>query len=91
MPLIIFLEISQHKTDLGTTRDGSKINERYKNELRLSVNFVILGHDANFRSDDMFYLTVLFVIFCIYTCKIKKVTPRFHLFKQYFRTALKKS
>ena len=63
------------------------LNDRGVNAVSITLNesIVLFGHDVNFRSDDTFDLIILVAKFFIYKCKVKKIIPQFHFFKQYLR------
>ena len=63
------------------------INDRDVNAVSITLNesIVLFGHNVSFRSDDTFNLIILVANFFVYKCKIKKIIPQFHFFKQYLR------
>ena len=63
------------------------INDRDVNAVSITLNesIVLFGHNVSFRSDDTFNLIILVANFFVYKCKVKKIIPQFHFFKQYLR------
>ena len=65
------------------------VNNACANGLFVNLNesIVLFGHGCSFKSDNTFDLIILLTKFFINKCKVKKIIPQFHLFKNYLKTA----